>query len=138
MSHVPDVSPGPPVAVVCALICREDLVLLARRAPGKRLGGLWEFPGGKIDPGESAVAALHRELQEELGCVVEILRTLPGVSHDYPWGRIVMTPFVCRLRPGSPDPQPLDHSELAWVSPQEMRGFDLAPADLPVLDSFRA
>jgi len=128
----------PPVSVVCALIwnpSRTEL-LIARRPPGKHLEGLWEFPGGKIDPGESSTQALHRELQEELGCQVEILLTLSEISHTYPWVEILMTPFVCVLTPDSPPPQTLEHTELAWVTWDQLPQYDLAAADLPLLHSF--
>lgn len=128
----------PPTSVVCALIWHSSLsqVLIARRPPGKLLAGLWEFPGGKIDPGESAAEALHRELQEELGCQVEIMEILPDISHTYPWVEILMTPFVCRLTPTSPPPTPLEHTELTWASWSELSSFDIAPADLPLLASY--
>ena len=125
----------PPVPVVCALLwdAATQRVLLARRPPGKHLAGLWEFPGGKIDPGETAAEALYRELQEELGCQVEILAALDPVPHSYPWVDILMTPFVCRVLPDSPPPRSLEHSELAWAAWPEVGQFDLAPADLPLL-----
>jgi 8-oxo-dGTP diphosphatase len=123
----------PPVAVVCAILFKEGRILLAQRPPGKKLAGQWEFAGGKIEPGESAEAALHRELQEELGCSVRILRELAPVTHDYPWCRVVMTPFICELAPGSAEPHPHEHTALAWVKPKNLRDYDLAPADVPLL-----
>jgi 8-oxo-dGTP diphosphatase len=128
----------PPTPVVCALIWNpsQTQLLIARRPPGKHLAGLWEFPGGKIDPGESAPTALHRELQEELGCQVEILETLPDILHTYPWVTIRMTPFICRLTPDSPPPQPLEHTHLAWISWSDLPSYTLAPADLPLLSSY--
>ena len=108
-------APSPPVPVVCALLLRGDEVLLARRPEGKRLGGLWEFPGGKVDAGETAEAALHRELREELDCAVDTLAQLPDAPFDYDWGVILLKPFVCSLRPDSPEPRALEHSALAWV-----------------------
>jgi 8-oxo-dGTP diphosphatase len=128
----------PHVPVVCALIWNptQTELLIARRPPGKHLAGLWEFPGGKIDPGESAEQALHRELQEELGCQVDILLTLPEIPHTYPWVEILMTPFVCRLTPTSAPAQALEHTELAWVTWDQLPDYDLAAADLPLLHSF--
>ncbi len=124
----------PPVAVVCAILFKEGRILLAQRPPGKKLAGQWEFAGGKIEPGESAEAALHRELREELGCLVRITRELAPVTHDYPWCRVVMTPFVCELAPGSAEPHPHEHTALAWVKPEALRDYDLAPADVPLLN----
>ena len=128
----------PPVHVVCALIWDESSarVLIARRPQGKRLAGMWEFPGGKVDAGEATADALHRELREELECEIEIIETLSDVSHDYPWGGIIMTPFVCRLRAGSPPPRAVEHAEIAWVPWDAIPRHDLAPADLPILGLF--
>lgn len=127
--------PRPPVPVVCAVIQRQGLIMLARRPPDKKLGGLWEFPGGKVEPAEAPEAALHRELQEELGCRVNITQALESFVFDYDWGSIELIPFVCRLTPDSPEPHPHEHTELVWVPLEQVRGFDLAPADVPVLES---
>lgn len=124
----------PPVPVVCAILVRGDLVMLAQRPPGKKLGGLWEFPGGKVEPGESAEAALHRELQEELGCRMRITQTLAPFVHAYEWGSIELIPFVCELTADSPEPHPHEHTALAWVERGELKSYDLAPADVPVLE----
>lgn len=123
----------PSVPVVCAILRRGDLFLLARRPPGKRLGGLWEFPGGKVEPGELPVDALHRELAEELGCTVRVLAEFPAVEHVYEWGAIRLLPFVCELAPGSPEPVAHEHTELAWSTLKDLADYEWAPADLPVL-----
>ena len=122
------------VNVVCAILKRGGTVMIARRPAGKKLGGLWEFPGGKVEPGETAETALHRELSEELACTVRILRQLPAIEHDYDWGGIRLIPFVCELLPTSPEPKPHEHSGLAWVSVAELAEYEMAPADLPVLE----
>ena len=122
-----------PVPVVCAIIRREGLILLARRPPDKRLGGLWEFPGGKVEPGEQPEAALHRELQEELGCRVIVTRSLKPFVWSYDWGSIELIPFVCELAPGSPEPHPHEHTALAWTAAAAVSSYDRAPADTPVL-----
>ena len=126
------------VPVVCALIEREGEVLLAKRAPGSRLGGLWEFPGGKVEPGETAEAALHRELKEELDCQVRVREALPVVRFAYDWVEIDLSPFVCELTPASPPPRALEHSDLVWVSWKDVAKFELAPADVPVLRLYQA
>lgn len=124
---------SPPVPVVCAIIVRGDLVLLAQRPPGKKLGGLWEFPGGKVEPGETAENALHRELNEELGCSVQVTETLPPFVHEYVWGRIELIPFICELAATSPEPHPHEHSTIVWVRRDQLATYDLAPADVPLL-----
>lgn len=126
----------PPVPVVCAILVREGRVMLAQRPPGKKLGGLWEFPGGKVEPGETAEAALHRELHEELGCTVRVTQALPSCIHEYPWGNIELIPFVCELTPESPEPHPHEHSAIIWVQRDQIINHDLAPADVPVLKSW--
>lgn len=126
----------PPVPVVCAILVREGRVMLAQRPPGKKLGGLWEFPGGKVEPGETAEAALHRELHEELGCTVRVTQALPSCIHEYPWGSIELIPFVCELTPESPEPHPHEHSAIIWVQRDQIINHDLAPADVPVLKSW--
>ncbi len=122
-----------PVPVVCAIIVRDDLIMIAQRPLGKTLGGLWEFPGGKVESGESAEAALHRELREELGCTVLITRSLPPFIHAYPWGSIELIPFFCELTADSTEPHPHEHTALAWIGRGQWSAYDFAPADVPLL-----
>jgi 8-oxo-dGTP diphosphatase len=111
-------------------------VLLAQRPSDKHLPLKWEFPGGKVEPGEDPAAAVRREIREELGCDITITRELPRFLHDYTRVVIEMIPFVCVLAPGSAAPQALEHLALAWVEPTELATYDLAPADLPVIASY--
>ena len=127
-------SPLTPIPVVAAVI--EDArgrVLVAQRPAHKHLALKWEFPGGKVEPAESPEAALARELREELGIEIEILRPFPRLTHDYDDVRIGMIPFLCRLAPGSAAPHPHEHIGLRWVSHRELATLDLAAADLPVV-----
>lgn len=121
------------IPVVCALIEQGDRVLLAQRPAGKHLGGKWEFPGGKVEPGESPADALVREIREELGCTIIAVRALPSCVHDYPTVRIELIPFVCALTPDSPPPISHEHSAIAWVKPSALLTHDLAPADIPII-----
>jgi 8-oxo-dGTP diphosphatase len=125
-----------PVPVVCALIERAGRVLLARRPAHKHLPLNWEFPGGKVEPGEDPAAALVREIREELGCAVVLTRALPRFTHDYGAVVIEMIPYVCTLAADSAAPHPHEHVALAWVRPEELRDHDLAPADLPVIQTY--
>ena len=95
----------------------------------------WEFPGGKVEPGEDPAAAIIREIREELGCAVTVVRALPPFTHDYKTVVITMIPFVCVLAAESPDPHALEHVAIAWVTPAGLRGYDLAAADWPVVDA---
>jgi len=127
-----------PIPVVCAVLEDDSgRILIAQRPADKHLALKWEFPGGKVDPGETPPAALLRELREELGCTAVITRALEPFLHDYTRVVIEMFPFVCRLAPGSPAPVALEHVELRWVRPNELVGFDLAPADWPVVTRYR-
>jgi 8-oxo-dGTP diphosphatase len=119
--------------VVCAVICREDRFLIAQRPPDKLLPLKWEFPGGKVEPGEDPAAAIIREIREELGCAVTVSRALPPFTHDYRTVVIEMIPFVCTLAPGSPEPHPHEHVALAWVGSSDLAAYDLAAADWPVV-----
>jgi len=126
-----------PILVVCAILIDQGRVLLAQRPEGKHLALKWEFPGGKVEPDESPEQALIRELQEELGCTVEITAALPHSLHTYDRGTIEMIPFICSLDPRSPAPQAHEHASLTWVAPNDIADFDLAPADWPVLNNFK-
>jgi 8-oxo-dGTP diphosphatase len=124
-----------PIPVVCAIIEREGLVLIAQRPPHKLMPLKWEFPGGKVELGEEPVAAIIREIREELGCEITVTRALTPFVHDYRTVVITMIPFVCALAPGSTAPHAHEHVAIAWATPAELRGYDLAAADWPVVDA---
>ncbi len=131
------VAPKIPLPVVCAVI--EDgagRVLVAQRPAHKHLALKWEFAGGKVERGESPEAALVREIKEELGCAVAIVRALPRFVHDYGAVTIEMIPFVCTLAAGSAPPHPHEHAAVRWVAPGELAAIDLAAADLPVVAAY--
>lgn len=122
-----------PVPVVCAVIERAGRVLIAQRPAHKLMPLKWEFPGGKVEPGEDPAAAIVREIREELGCAIAITQALAPFVHDYRTVVIEMIPFRCVLTPDSPEPHPHEHTAVAWVPPAELRGYDLAAADWPVV-----
>ncbi len=127
------------VPVVCALIeDAEGRVLVAQRPAHKHLGGLWEFPGGKIEPGESPEAALRREIREELGCEIEVGAALAAVRHDYAEVTIELRPFAARLAKGSAAPESREHQALRWVTAAEMRALPMPAADAPILAEWAA
>jgi 8-oxo-dGTP diphosphatase len=121
------------LVVAAALIDADGRVLIAQRPPGKQLAGLWEFPGGKVDPGERPEAALIRELGEELGIIVEeaCLAPLSFASHTYEDFHLLMPLYVCRrwrgvVRAG-------EAQALKWVKPQNLRDYPMPPADDPLI-----
>lgn len=125
------------IDVVAGLILDEAGRLLACKRPeGKHLGGKWEFPGGKLEAGESPEQALVRELEEELGIRIEAGAVLTPVVWDYGRGPIRLHPFVCRILGGELHPH--EHSEIRWCSPDELKELDWAEADLPILGEWLA
>jgi len=120
-----------------ALIDVDGRVLLSQRPPGKSLAGLWEFPGGKVDPGETPEAALIRELQEELGIDTwqSCLAPLTFASHSYPDFHLLMPLFACRKWQGIPFPR--EGQVLKWVHVKDMVNYPMPPADVPLVPMLR-
>jgi 8-oxo-dGTP diphosphatase len=119
--------------VACALVDSDGRVLVARRPEGKQFAGLWEFPGGKIETGETPEASLIRELKEELGIDTQsaCLAPLSFVSHAYDEFHLLMLLYVCRKWQGTA--QPLEAAALKWVRPRDLRNLDMPPADAPLI-----
>ncbi|MFO7725233.1 MAG: (deoxy)nucleoside triphosphate pyrophosphohydrolase [Oceanipulchritudo sp.] len=126
-------SDTPILTVVCGLITMDERFLAARRGGSRRLPLLWEFPGGKVEAGESHTAALERELKEELSLRIRILRELEAVTFTDASGSIRLIPFHC-VPDQEAAPVPHEHEELRWVTPEAARSLDWAPADVPLLD----
>jgi 8-oxo-dGTP diphosphatase len=121
------------LVVAVALVDSDGRVLLAQRPEGKRMAGLWEFPGGKVAEGESPEAALIRELDEELGIDTResCLAPFTFASHEYEDFRLLMPLFVCRVWRGTPRAR--EGQTLAWVRPQRMSAYPMPPADIPLI-----
>ena len=116
-----------------ALVDPDGRVLLAQRPEGKSMAGLWEFPGGKVEPGETPEVALIRELQEELGIDTwqSCLAPLTFASHAYEHFHLLMPLFICRKWQGIP--QPREGQVLKWVRPMALRDYPMPPADIPLI-----
>lgn len=124
------------VPVVAAVLFDDrGRVLITQRPAGKFMAGYWEFPGGKLQPGESAQSALKRELQEELGIAVQTARPLTQLSHDYPGMRVELD--VWRVLDYQGIPHSAEGQGLAWVKPQELSNWKLLPADGPIVSAIR-
>ncbi len=121
------------LVVACALVDADRRVLIAQRPEHKNMGGLWEFPGGKVEAGESPEAALIRELKEELDIDTReaCLAPLTFASFSYEKFHLLMPLYVCRKWQGSP--QTLEHTALKWVRPQRLRDYPMPPADEPLV-----
>ena len=121
--------------VAAALIDGQGRVLVQQRPPGKSLGGLWEFPGGKIEPGETPEAALVRELAEELGITVGIdaLQPVAFASHALAGRHLLL--LLYRIDAWRGEPVALEATALAWETPAALRGLPMPPADVPLVDA---
>jgi mutator protein MutT len=121
--------------VAGAVIDATGRVLIAQRPPGKHLAGGWEFPGGKLKPGEARTSGLARELGEELGIAIRNPRPLIRVRHTYPQGEVLIDMWVVKSYSGSP--RGLDGQALKWLSQEELEEAELLPADGPIVRALR-
>ena len=124
-------APIPRVVVTAAVVERDGTYLVTRRPAGVHLGGLWEFPGGKCEPGESFAACLAREIREELGCDVEVRDEVFTVSHAYPERVVELHFFDCVLKG---EPVSLLAQQLRWVPRAELRSLEFPPADYELIE----
>jgi mutator protein MutT len=124
-----------PVQVAAALIVHEGRYLITRRTADVHLGGLWEFPGGKREAGESLEDCLRRELREELGIEVAQPVLFRVIRHEYPEKAVELHFFLCSIVSGFP--RPLGCADLRWVAPEELPQFPLPPADQPLVEALR-
>lgn len=128
---------GPGVIdVAAALVFRDGRLLITRRPPGKHLAGLWEFPGGKLNPGESWERALVRELLEEVGIEVHPGPLYEEITHAYPGKTVRLRFFLCRAGPGQA--RPIECDAVAWVDREGLLQHEFPPADQRLLERLRA
>ncbi|MHA7686385.1 (deoxy)nucleoside triphosphate pyrophosphohydrolase [Corynebacterium evansiae] len=119
------------INVVGAVLVRDGKVLAAQRSESMSLPLMWEFPGGKIEPGETPVEALRRELKEELLCDADVGEHVETTEHDYDFGTVILSTFFCTLN--GEDPQITEHAEIRWVSASDLLDLAWAPADIPAV-----
>lgn len=124
------------IDVVGAVIVRHGEVLCAQRGSSGSLPGMWEFPGGKIEPGETAPEALRREIWEELRCDIRVGDHITTTSHEYEFGIVNLTTYYCELAVG--EPEMTEHSNLQWRRPADLANLDWAPADVPAVEQITA
>ena len=123
-------------SIVAAIIRRDDQILITKRPDHVHLAGLWEFPGGKVESGESLEAALHREIREELGVEITVDREFFSVAHEYPDKSVHLHFFDCTILRG--EPQPLEVADLRWVKTAELLDFEFPPADVELIRRLRS
>ncbi len=121
----------PPIEVCAAVVQHQNKVLLTLRPEDKKLGGYWEFPGGKIEAEETPQAGLAREIREELDIEIVVRSLLKTVSHSYEWGNVLIFAYNCTWKSGT-----IKHLEVAdhrWVAPENLLDYDILAADRPII-----
>ena len=126
-----------PLPIAAAVVLHEGRVLVQTRAPGRSWSGHWEFPGGKLEPGEDAAAAAVRECREELGLHVRVLEPLDVVEWTYPGARVRVSFFLCAPI-GLSSPQPTEGQELLWADASDLLSLPFLPANATVLSLLAA
>jgi 8-oxo-dGTP diphosphatase len=124
------------VEVVAAIVRRNGKILITRRLDHVHLGGLWEFPGGKVEAEESLEGALLREIREELGIKIDVGPEIFTIEHDYPTKSVRLHFFNCSVIQG--EPRPLDVSDLRWVTPSQLADFEFPLADAELIQKLIA
>jgi 8-oxo-dGTP diphosphatase len=123
--------PDYPLLVTAAVVIENGRVLITRRPEDKKYPGYWEFPGGKVDPGESPQVALVREMLEELDVHVKVQGIFDVVYHRYDWGAVLILSYRCTIEKGTI--RNLEVAEHCWVCPEELAEFKILPADQPII-----
>lgn len=123
------------INVTCAIIVKDDKVLVTKRGPGMHLAGYWEFPGGKVKEGESAIDCIKREIKEELNLDIHPLSRLASCEHVYDNQKhINLIPFIAELKGG--ELKLIDHCEAIWCQKEELQDLNWCPADVPIVGHF--
>lgn len=120
------------INVVGAVLTEGTKILAAQRGPRMSLPGLWEFPGGKIESGETPEEALKRELDEELHIMAEIGDKVETTEHEYDFGIVILTTYYAKLVEGTPELT--EHSEVRWIEGADLHSVEWAPADIPAVE----
>jgi 8-oxo-dGTP diphosphatase len=123
------------LAVACAVIFSENLILAVQRGQSQDLPGKWEFPGGKVEPDESEEACLIREIREELGLEIQVGKRLNSVEHDYKKFKIHLIPFVANIVKG--EMRLTEHQAYKWLTLDKLDSVDWAPADWPIVNQLQ-
>lgn len=123
------------IHVTCAILLKENKILICQRSEKMKLPLKWEFPGGKIEENESKKECLKREIKEELALNIQVLTPLEIVTHHYPNFSIALYPFLCRIISGKP--KIVEHAQVKWVTLDELDSYDWAEADLPILEELK-
>lgn len=118
--------------VVCAVIKKDNLIFACRRGEKGECANKWEFPGGKIETGETKEAALHREIKEELNCKIKINNYLTTINHEYKTFNLTMHVYICTLIEGNP--LLIEHTDSIWCKKEELKKLDFAEADYKLFD----
>lgn len=123
------------IEVVAALIWDNDKFMICQRPEHKARGLLWEFVGGKVEPGETKEQALIRECQEELGVILDVGDVFMDVIHEYPDITVHLTVFNVTIAEGVP--QKLEHNDIKWITPDEIKSYKFCPADVEILSAIK-
>lgn len=131
-----DVSSPPHKIIGVAVICNSSgQILIDRRRPIGVMGGLWEFPGGKIEPGETVIECIQREIKEELGINIEVGELLMTIDHTYTHLRVTLTVHMCKHVSGVP--QPIECDEVRWVNLDELSQFEFPEANTQIISALK-
>jgi len=136
LNHKSSIVSHKSVEVSAALIFRAGKLLITQRNAKSHLGGLWEFPGGKRESGETFEACLAREIREELGVEISVGELFAEIAHDYPEKSVHLKFFLCKLLSG--EPQPLDCAAVKWVEKDQLADFEFPAADAQLLEKLKA